>query len=95
MDVKILGLVFFTAFVAELGDKSQVLTLLFASNKSASPLVIFIGVSLALVLATGIGVFAGSLFGHWVNEKMLAWISGIGFIALGAITLFRAIQLSQ
>ncbi|WP_075188211.1 TMEM165/GDT1 family protein [Teredinibacter haidensis] len=92
MDVKVLALVFFTAFVAELGDKSQVLTLLFVSNKSASPLVVFVGVSMALVVATGIGVLAGNMFSHWVDERLLAWVAGIGFLVLGVLTIAKAIN---
>ncbi|WP_045857195.1 TMEM165/GDT1 family protein [Teredinibacter purpureus] len=92
MDAKVLALVFFTAFIAELGDKSQVLTVLFVSNKSASPLTVFLGVSLALVLATGIGVLAGHLLSDWVNEKLLSWVAGTGFLLLGGITIFRALQ---
>jgi len=95
MDAKVLALVFFTAFVAELGDKSQVLTLLFVSNKSASPLVVFFGVSLALVVATGIGVLAGNLMSTWLNERILAWVAGAGFLMLGGLTIARALHLSQ
>ena len=90
MDAKVLWLVFVTAFIAELGDKSQVLTLLYASSRSAPPLVVFIGVSCALVAATAIGVLAGSVLSAYITPKLLNWFAGSGFILLGVMTLYQA-----
>ena len=59
MDVKLLLAVFATAFVAELGDKTQVSTLLYASGASNSKWIVFLGSALALVLSSALGVFAG------------------------------------
>ena len=49
MDLKILSTVFTSVFIAELGDKTQLATLLFASDKDTSKLTVFVGASLALV----------------------------------------------
>jgi len=46
-------------FIAEMGDKTQLATMLFASDKEVSKWTIFLGASLALVAASGIGVLAG------------------------------------
>lgn len=93
MEIKTMTAVFVTALLAELGDKSQVLTLLYASAKQTHPLVVFLGVSLALVLATGIAVLAGSLLAQFVSQKILSWGAGAGFIILGLLTMYRALSL--
>jgi putative Ca2+/H+ antiporter (TMEM165/GDT1 family) len=90
MDLKILGIVFIAVFIAELGDKTQLATLLFAADKEVSKLVVFLGASLALIVASGIGVLAGSVISHHVSEKYLHYIAGVGFIGIGIWTLWKA-----
>ena len=50
MDWKLLITVFSTIFIAEIGDKTQLATLLYASGADASKLTVFLGASLALIL---------------------------------------------
>ncbi len=90
MDLKILFTVFATVFIAELGDKTQLATMLFAADREVSKLTVFFGASLALILASGIGVLAGSLLSAYVSEKALQYVAGAGFIAIGVWTLLRA-----
>jgi len=90
MDLKILSTVFTSVFIAELGDKTQLATLLFASDKDTSKLTVFIGASLALVLTSAIGVIAGGFISQYVSEKALHYLVGIGFIAIGIWTLLKA-----
>lgn len=90
MDLKVLVTVFTAIFIAELGDKTQLATLLFAADKEVSKLTVFAGASLALVLASGIGVLAGGLISEYISEKYLHYIAGIGFIGIGIWTLLRA-----
>lgn len=82
-------LVFGAVFVAELGDKTQLATLMFATDAKVSKLAIFLGASLALVAASGLGVVAGAALGQWVSPRLLRWVAGLGFIAIGALTLWR------
>ena len=90
MDWKILSTVFTSVFIAELGDKTQLATMLFASDKDTSKLTVFLGASLALILTSAIGVAAGSIISQYVSEKTLRYLAGIGFIAIGVWTLVRA-----
>ena len=90
MDWKILSTVFTSVFIAELGDKTQLATLLFASDKEISKLTVFAGASLALVVTSAIGVLAGSAVSHYVSEKHLQYLAGLGFIAIGIWTLIKA-----
>jgi putative Ca2+/H+ antiporter (TMEM165/GDT1 family) len=90
MDLKILSTVFLVVFIAELGDKTQLATMLFAADKEVSKLTVFIGASLALILASAIGVLAGSFISEYASEKHLHYIAGAGFIAIGVWTLIKA-----
>jgi len=90
MDWKIFITIFATVFIAELGDKTQIATMLFAADKEVSKYTVFIAASAALVVASAVGVLAGSLLSEYINEKYLHYIAGIGFITIGAFTLYNA-----
>jgi putative Ca2+/H+ antiporter (TMEM165/GDT1 family) len=87
MDLKTLFTVFGAVFIAELGDKTQLATLLFAADREVSKWTIFLGASLALVVASGLGVLAGGVISQYVSEKILHYVAGIGFIGIGIWTL--------
>ncbi|MBI2366308.1 MAG: TMEM165/GDT1 family protein [Deltaproteobacteria bacterium] len=90
MDWKILSTVFTSVFIAELGDKTQLATMLFASDKDISKLTVFAGAALALILTSALGVVAGSAVSQYVSEKFLHYLAGLGFIAIGVWTLVKA-----
>ena len=90
MDLKALLTVFGAVFVAELGDKTQLATLLFASEKQVSKLTVFIGSASALVLTSALGVLVGALLAEHLDEKYLHYIAGVGFVAIGLWTLIKA-----
>lgn len=90
MEYKVLFTVFIAVFIAELGDKTQLATILFAADKEVSKLTVFVGASLALIVASGIGVFAGSFISQYISERHLNYIAGIGFVGIGIWTLLRA-----
>ncbi len=90
MDLKVLGTVFTAVFIAELGDKTQLATMLFAADNKVSRLTVFVGASIALVVASGIGVLAGTFISQHLSEKHLNYIAGIGFIGIGLWTLYKA-----
>jgi putative Ca2+/H+ antiporter (TMEM165/GDT1 family) len=87
VDWKYFGVVFAAVFIAELGDKTQLATMLFASDKEVSKWVVFFAASTALIATSAIGVVAGSAVSEFVSEKTLALIAGVGFIAVGVWTL--------
>jgi len=90
MDLKILSTVFTSVFIAELGDKTQLATMLFASDKDTSKLTVFLGAAAALVVTSAIGVAAGSVVSQYVSEKTLQYVAGVGFIGIGIWTLVKA-----
>jgi putative Ca2+/H+ antiporter (TMEM165/GDT1 family) len=90
MDWKIFLMIFASVFIAELGDKTQIATMLFAADKEVSKYLVFFAASAALIVASAIGVLAGSLLSEYINEKYLHYIAGFGFIVIGLFTLIRA-----
>ncbi|SCY62750.1 TMEM165/GDT1 family protein [Alkaliphilus peptidifermentans] len=77
---------FCIVFIAELGDKTQLQTMLLATqSKSIWP--VFIGSSLALILSSFIGVFAATHLNKFINPNILQTAAGIIFIVFGILTL--------
>ena len=91
MNHKIFFTVFATVFLAELGDKTQIATMLFATDRGNSKLTIFLAASLALVAATAIGVLAGNLLSQFINEKTLQIAAGFGFLLIGGFLLLKSL----
>ncbi|MBW2288774.1 MAG: TMEM165/GDT1 family protein [Deltaproteobacteria bacterium] len=89
MDAKLFAVVFGTVFIAELGDKTQLATLLYASDVGNPKLTVFAASALALVLTSAIGVLAGAAVSQFVNPKLLSSVAGAGFIAIGLWMLVR------
>ena len=56
---------FTTIFIAELGDKTQIATLML-SAESGKPIIVFLGSSLALICSSIVGV----LIGKWLSKKI-------------------------
>ena len=69
MSWQMFATVFGTVFLAEIGDKTQLATMLFAADAQSSKWLVFAGAASALVLAAGIGT--------------LKIAAGISFIAVG------------
>ncbi len=67
---------FVTIFLAELGDKTQVATLLL-SAQSHAPVVVFLGAGLALISTSLIGVLLGQWMSKRVSEDALDTCAGI------------------
>ncbi len=90
MDLKILFTVFASVFIAELGDKTQLATMLFAADKNVSKFAVFCGASSALILTSAISVAGGIFLSSYVSEKHLSIVAGFGFIAIGIWTLLKS-----
>jgi putative Ca2+/H+ antiporter (TMEM165/GDT1 family) len=95
MDWKILATVFAAVFVAEMVDKTQLVTMLFATDKEVSKWLVFFGSASALVLTSAIGVLAGTLLSQVINVKTMSILAGAGFILIGAWTLYHGLYNAQ
>ncbi|MDH4121930.1 MAG: TMEM165/GDT1 family protein [Deltaproteobacteria bacterium] len=90
MDMKLFFTVLSTVFLAELGDKTQLATLLFSADQENGKITVFLAAAMALVLAAGLGVLAGDLVSRWLHPRALHVVAGVGFVAVGVWTLVRA-----
>ncbi|MDD2481023.1 MAG: TMEM165/GDT1 family protein [Lutispora sp.] len=79
---------FWLVFIAELGDKTQLETMLL-SAKHHSPLPVFIGACLALICSSVLGVFAGTYITKYIPPNFIQSAAGVLFIIMGVLILFN------
>jgi len=73
---------FSTIFLAELGDKTQLATLML-SAQSGRPLIIFIGAALALMSTSLLGVLIGRWIANNLPRQRFTVLSGLIMLGLG------------
>ena len=73
---------FVTVFLAEMGDKTQLTTITLSSTTN-KPLAVFIGSSIALILATLLGTMAGGSIANLIPAFILKLLSGLVFLTIG------------
>jgi putative Ca2+/H+ antiporter (TMEM165/GDT1 family) len=83
MDALVLSTV--VIFVAELGDKSQLMALAFSARYRAVP--VLIGITIATALVHAVSVVAGAAIGAQLPTNAIAIAGGIAFLGFGAWTL--------
>jgi putative Ca2+/H+ antiporter (TMEM165/GDT1 family) len=69
--------------LAEIGDKTQLLSLLLAAKYKTHHWAIVAGIFVATVFNHAIAAWLGSAIAQWVNPEVMRWIIAGGFIALG------------
>jgi putative Ca2+/H+ antiporter (TMEM165/GDT1 family) len=90
MDTKLFATVFTTVFLAELGDKTQLATVLFSARSPGSRWTVFAASAGGLVLASAIGVLAGDFIARNLDTQLLTRIAGVAFVVIGIWTFARA-----
>lgn len=83
---KIIFSTFILVFIAELGDKTQIATMLLASEKK-SALPVFIGSSFALICSSLLGVFVGNIISKYIPANTIQIAAAIAFILIGIFLL--------
>lgn len=79
---------FFTVFLAEVGDKTQ-LAAITATVRSGALWTVFLAASAALVCATAIGVLLGDALFRVIPPTAIRWAAGMAFIGVGVWVLAR------
>ena len=72
---------FTTIFIAELGDKTQIATLML-SAESGKPIIVFIGSSLALISSSLVGVLLGKWLSDKISPSKFAFFTGLLMIII-------------
>lgn len=86
MDLGLLFSSFGLIFLSELGDKTQLTTMMLAA-KSDSPFVVFLGSALALVVSALLGTVFGEALTRLVPQQYIHMAAGGAFIILGILLL--------
>ena len=67
---------FTTIFIAELGDKTQIATLML-SAESGKPIIVFIGSAIALISSSLVGVLIGKWLSNKISQNKFELFSGL------------------
>ncbi len=77
-------------FIAEMGDKTQLMTITIAAESTA-PVLILLGTTMGMMVADGIGIIGGAWMAKHIPEKYIKWGAGLIFIFFGTLTLYENI----
>ncbi len=88
--LQIISTTFITVFLAEIGDKTQLTTLMIAAQ-SHQPLIVFAGAAIALVSTSLLGVLAGKWLAKTFSPDLLNTLAGLSFLILSISLLWEAV----
>ena len=84
--------IFATVFLAELGDKTQLATLLFSADGARPRWLVFAAATAALTASTLLAVLAGAAAERYLSAIPLKLIAGAGFIIIGALMVVEHLR---
>ena len=87
----VFGTTFITIFLAEIGDKTQLSTLLM-SAESHSPWVVFIGSGAALITTSLLGVLLGSWIATRLSPKTVEKSAGVMLLVISLMLFWYVFQ---
>ena len=82
---------FTTIFIAELGDKTQIATLML-SAESGKPIIVFLGSSLALISSSVVGVIIGKWLSKKISPSKFALFTGLLMIVISLLLAYDIIS---
>ncbi|WP_320676882.1 TMEM165/GDT1 family protein [Prochlorococcus sp. MIT 1300] len=94
MTLSLLVSTFFTVFLAELGDKTQLATVAL-SGTSNRPGAVFFGSASALVLASLLGALAGGSIAELIPTDYLKLLASLGFLTIGVRLLLPTFKIKS
>ena len=82
---------FTTIFIAELGDKTQIATLML-SAESGKPIIVFLGSSLALISSSLVGVLIGKWLSTKISPSKFSFFTGLLMLIISIFLAFEIIK---
>ena len=82
---------FTTIFIAELGDKTQIATLIL-SAESGEPIIVFIGSSFALISSSLVGVLIGKWLSNKISPNRFAFITGLLMLIISILLAYDILK---
>ena len=77
--------VFFTEFIAEMGDKTQLMLIALTSKYKLRDIIL--GTGVAILILNGLAVLAGGLVSEFVPEWVIKMIAALAFLYFAASTI--------
>lgn len=77
-------------FIAEMGDKTQLMTITIAAENQ-QPLLILMGTTVGMLIADGIGILFGAWMCRHIPEIYIKWVAGVIFMFFGTLTLYSVV----
>lgn len=77
-------------FIAEMGDKTQLMTITIAAQNK-QPLLILAGTTTGMLIADGIGIIGGAWMCRHIPEVYIKWVAGIVFMFFGTLTVYECV----
>ena len=84
--------VFISIFIAEIGDKTQIATMLFATDRSMGKWTLFLVSASALTASSAIAVLGGELLAKVIPPTILRLVAGVGFVLIGLWTIISSMR---
>lgn len=84
--------IFVTVFLAELGDKTQLATVLFAADESRPKALVFAAAAAALVASSAVAVLLGAAADKYLSMLPLKLLAGLGFVVIGVLLVAEHIR---
>ena len=82
---------FTTIFIAELGDKTQIATLML-SAESGKPIIVFIGSAIALISSSLVGVLLGKWLSNKISPNRFSFFTGLLMIIISIFLAYDIIK---
>ena len=89
----VVATVFTAFFVAEFGDKTQLATISLAAQYH-NVLGVFVGATIGMLVADGVGIIVGVVFCKRIPERTLKWLSAAIFVIFGLVGVYEVLSVN-
>ncbi len=88
----VVGTVATAFFIAEFGDKTQLATISLTAQYN-NALSVFVGATIAMLVADGVGIVVGVVFCKRIPERTFRWLSAGIFVLFGLVGVYEVLSI--